>query len=68
MLKVRYADFTTLTKRVTLPELTRDAAQIEQVAESIFDTLPEHTVGIRLLGVTMTNLEDKMADIALDLS
>lgn len=68
VLKVRYADFTTLTKRVTLPELTRDAAQIEQVAEFIFDTLPEHTVGIRLLGVTMTNLEDKMADIALDLS
>ena len=66
VLKVRYADFTTLTKRVTLPELTRDAARIEQVAESIFDTLPEHTVGIRLLGVTMTNLEDKMADIALD--
>ncbi|MGG6794786.1 UNVERIFIED_CONTAM: DNA polymerase IV [Streptococcus canis] len=67
VLKVRYADFTTLTKRVTLTELTRDAAQIEQVAADIFDSLIENPVGIRLLGVTMTNLEDKVADISLDL-
>ncbi|HHS3529679.1 TPA: DNA polymerase IV [Streptococcus pyogenes] len=67
VLKVRYADFTTLTKRVTLPELTRNAAQIEQVAGDIFDSLSENPAGIRLLGVTMTNLEDKVADISLDL-
>ncbi|WP_449614860.1 DinB/UmuC family translesion DNA polymerase, partial [Pseudomonas aeruginosa] len=67
VLKVRYADFTTLTKRVTLPELTRNAAQIEQVAVDIFDSLSENPAGIRLLGVTMTNLEDKVADISLDL-
>ena len=67
VLKVRYADFTTLTKRVTLTELTREAAQIEQVAADIFDSLIENPVGIRLLGVTMTNLEDKVADISLDL-
>ncbi|MGT2934506.1 DNA polymerase IV [Streptococcus castoreus] len=67
VLKVRYADFTTLTKRVTLPELTRDANHIEQVAKDIFDRLAENTAGIRLLGVTVTGLEDKVIDISLDL-
>ncbi|SRR3712207_665669 len=68
VLKVRYADFTTLTKRVSLPELTRDARIIDQTARELFDSLEEHKEGIRLLGVTMTGLKDKVTDILLDLS
>lgn len=67
VLKVRYADFKTLTKRVTLEKMTRDLAVIEQTANSIFDSLEESQSGIRLLGVTVTGLEEEHEDIILDL-
>ncbi len=55
VLKLRYADFSTLTKRVTLDEYTRDAELIERYAHEIFDSVAEAGKGIRLLGVTVTN-------------
>lgn len=57
VLKIRDANFETLTKRKTLPEATRDQTVIEQVAHEIYDSLPETGQGIRLLGVTVTNFE-----------
>lgn len=66
VLKVRYADFETLTKRMTLEEYTQDFQIIDQVAKAIFDTLEESVFGIRLLGVTVTTLENEHEAIYLD--
>ena len=55
VLKVRYGDFTTLTKRMTLTEPTREAEWINRSARHIFQEIESINTGIRLLGVTMTN-------------
>lgn len=57
VIKVRYSDFSTLTKRITLPQVTKEVEIIERAAYQLFDDLPENHLGIRLLGVTVTNLE-----------
>ncbi|MGT2809087.1 DNA polymerase IV [Streptococcus iniae] len=67
ILKVRYADFTTLTKRVGLTELSRDYDLINQTAADIFDSLKENDTGIRLLGVTMTGLDQENFELSLDI-
>lgn len=67
ILKVRYADFNTLTKRVSLDHQTRDYQKIYQVACAIYDQLEENQTGIRLLGVTVTNLEEKENLISLEI-
>lgn len=67
VIKVRYADFSTLTKRMTLDKATADFDKIDQVAKTIFDSLEERASGIRLLGVTVTGLEDKENSIQLDI-
>lgn len=58
VLKVRYADFITLTKRVTLENVTDNVVMIDQIAKEIYDNLEDSDSGIRLLGVTVTGLED----------
>lgn len=67
ILKVRYSDFTTLTKRVSLERLTRDFKLINLTAIEIFESLADNYSGVRLLGVTMSGLADKQADISLEL-
>ena len=57
VLKIRYSDFTTLTRRMTLDALTDRAEIIEQTASALFDQLAENPAGVRLLGVTMTGLD-----------
>ncbi|WP_303973983.1 DNA polymerase IV [Streptococcus merionis] len=57
VLKLRYEDFFTLTKRKTLVDSIASAEQIEQVSHSIYDSLEKKELGIRLLGVTVTGLE-----------
>ncbi|WP_438478175.1 DNA polymerase IV [Streptococcus pluranimalium] len=61
VIKVRYADFTTLTKRHTLPEASQSFDVIEQEAHRIYDELESLSTGIRLLGVTVTGLLDGMS-------
>ncbi|MGT2888093.1 DNA polymerase IV [Streptococcus didelphis] len=67
ILKVRYSDFTTLTKRISLDYDTRDFERINQVACDIYDSLEENPAGIRLLGVTMTGLNGENQNIILDI-
>ncbi|CQR24091.1 DNA polymerase IV [Streptococcus varani] len=62
VIKVRYADFTTLTKRRTLDFPTADQEEILRISEEIFDSLGETNKGVRLLGITLTNLEDKVGE------
>ncbi len=59
VIKVRYSDFTTLTKRHTLLEASQSFKLIEQEAHRIYDELDSPPSGIRLLGVTVTGLLDK---------
>ncbi|EMG32636.1 DNA polymerase IV [Streptococcus oralis] len=54
ILKIRYADFSTLTRRKSLPQATQDAIQISQTALQLYEELAEKEKGIRLLGVTVT--------------
>lgn len=66
VLKVRYADFSTLTKRVTLDDVTDNFDKINQTAKTIYDSLEESSAGVRLLGVTVTGLENGKQDILLE--
>ncbi|MCY7084144.1 DNA polymerase IV [Streptococcus oralis] len=54
ILKIRYADFSTLTRRKSLPQATQNASQISQTALQLYEELAENGKGIRLLGVTVT--------------
>ena len=65
VLKVRYSDFSTLTKRITLDDVTNDFELIDQVAKTIYDSLDESKLGVRLLGVTVTGLEDNIQPLNL---
>ncbi|MFS1663635.1 DNA polymerase IV [Streptococcus sp. zg-JUN1979] len=67
VLKVRYADFSTLTKRTTLEDVTRSQELIDKTAQSIFEGLDETNAGIRLLGVTVTGLESESKTLSLDI-
>lgn len=54
ILKIRYADFSTLTKRKSLPQKTQDASQIAQIAIQLYENLSKKDKGVRLLGITVT--------------
>lgn len=54
IIKIRYADFSTLTRRKSLPQATQDANQISQTALQLYEELAEKEKGIRLLGITVT--------------
>ncbi len=55
-LKLRYADFKTVTRSHSLPHATADAAQIEAVVGRLLGGLIPLRQGVRLLGVTLHNL------------
>ena len=54
ILKIRYEDFSTLTKRKSLAQKTQDASQISQIALQLYEELDEKERGVRLLGITLT--------------
>ena len=60
-IKVRYSDFTTVTRSHTAPA-TRDAEEIAQRAVALVGKTAAATRAVRLLGVSVHNLEDP-ADI-----
>ena len=57
VLKIRYADFSTLTKRRSVEEVFSDRESIERLAQEIYEGLDKPDKGIRLLGMTVTKLE-----------
>ncbi len=60
VLKIRDTDFYTVTRRRMLKSSTRDAHEIYQEAKDLFEELPEFLEkGIRLLGVSVTSLEQE---------
>ncbi|CCK19437.1 DNA polymerase IV [Pseudolactococcus laudensis] len=56
VIKIRYADFTTFTKRLSLDDRVDDLNIINQSAQKLLDDALRENVGIRLLGVTVTGL------------
>ena len=57
VLKLRYSDFETITKRVTVQEYIYQKDDIFSQASLIFEEVAQVEKGVRLLGVTMTNLD-----------
>lgn len=57
VLKVRYADFTTITKRTTLTNYVHQKDMIFSQASLIWEDVLGIEKGIRLLGITVTNLD-----------
>lgn len=57
VLKVRYADYTTVTKRQTLPEYISKKEELYYQANLIWEEILGLEQGIRLLGITLTNLD-----------
>ena len=60
VLKVRFQDFETITKRLTLDQfIENDAETYYFFAKQIFDDVGDVNRGIRLMGITITNLADQ---------
>jgi len=57
VLKVRYTDYSTVTKRVTLPEYVYKKEALFYQASLIWEEILGIEKGIRLLGITLTNLD-----------
>ncbi len=56
VLKLRYANFQTITRSRTLPLPTDDATHLHQVATEMLDALRLERVRVRLIGLGTTNL------------
>lgn len=63
--KLRWSDFRTITRRVTLPEATDLDQPIYAAAKSLFDKAWEPGHPVRLLGVGVANLEDGGQQLSL---
>jgi DNA polymerase IV len=61
-LKLRYADFKTVTRCRTLIAPTADAGEIEAIVAALVATLRPLRQGVRLLGVTLSSLNDGAAE------
>ena len=58
VLKVRYSDFTTVTRSQSTPMATRDADQLAARARALIDRTEAGRRPVRLLGVSVHNLAD----------
>ncbi|QRV02766.1 DNA polymerase IV [Arcanobacterium phocisimile] len=66
-IKVRYTDFSTITRSVTLGAPTNTGADIYDAARNLFDQLPASGMGIRLLGVRVGQLSRSAQGVQLAL-
>ncbi len=57
VLKLRYSDFETITKRATVQEYIYQKDDIFSQVSLIFEEVAQVEKGVRLLGITMTNLD-----------
>lgn len=64
-LKLRWADFTTVTRQVTLSAPTADPALISQAAQQIFTSLWQPGRPVRLLGVGLSGLGPPIRQLTL---
>ncbi|HYF65366.1 MAG TPA: DNA polymerase IV, partial [Herpetosiphonaceae bacterium] len=64
-LKLRWASWETLTRQVTLPQPTADAAVIEALAARLLAAVWADGGAVRLIGVGVSNLSSQPAQISL---
>ena len=64
-LKLRWPDFTTLTRQITLAQATHDGAQIGAVARELFEKVWRPGRAVRLLGVGVSGLSEKPLQLGL---
>ena len=55
-LKVKYADFTIVTRRITLPEMMADTTSIHAAACALLDRVDLERRSVRLTGVSVSNI------------
>lgn len=58
-LRVRYSDFTTLTRSRTLPEVTDVTVEVHRVATELYDALGASRRPVRLVGVRVEGLRPR---------
>ncbi|KAE9557189.1 DNA polymerase IV [Companilactobacillus bobalius] len=69
VLKLRNSDFETITKRMSFQDYVQTKAEIYRVAKDIYDKLKVTDQKIRLLGITVTNLDPlSYEEVSLNLS
>ncbi|GEO45730.1 DNA polymerase IV [Companilactobacillus alimentarius] len=69
VLKLRNSDFETITKRMSFQDYVQTKMEIYRVAKDIYDKLKVTDQKIRLLGITITNLDPlSYEEVSLDLS
>ncbi len=64
-IKLRWSDFTTLTRQKTLPKTTNDAGIIQRTASSLLDQVWEEGRLVRLVGVGVSNLDTEAQQLGL---
>ncbi len=57
--KLKYADFTLLTRRTSLPDPVSDTTSIYETARALLDRFPLEGERIRLVGLSMSELHDR---------
>jgi DNA polymerase IV len=62
VLKLRYGDFKTVTRSRTVGHSLREAEAIEDIATQLLDTILPLRQGVRLLGITLHNLDNPDAE------
>lgn len=59
VLKIRYRDFSTFTKRISLDNyIHNNPSDYYELASELLAEMPDIGAGVRLLGITLTNLAD----------
>jgi DNA polymerase-4 len=64
-IKVRWSDFTTLTRQTTLPRSTADRELIQRTSEKLFNQVWEQGRLVRLVGVGVSNLDPEVKQLGL---
>lgn len=64
-IKLRWTDFTTLTRQTTLPQPTNDFNEIEEAARELLDQVWEEGQLVRLIGVGVHNLDTGAQQLGL---
>ncbi len=64
-IKVRWSDFTTITRQITLPQSTNDLLQIRKTALELLDQVWEEGRRVRLVGVGVHNLDTEAQQLGL---
>lgn len=64
-IKLRWSDFTTITRQKTLPGLIDDAKTIQKTGEELLDQVWQEGNRVRLIGIGVSNLESGEKQLSL---